>query len=655
MYLKKVALIGLLLALYFGHAQQPSNFGKLTSLEKEMLSYEKDTSAHAVVLYERGDNYFKVVDNYIRLFKEYHVKIKIFDEKGFDEGNIAIRLSKSETASEKLTQIKAVTHNGNEQFSVLPSEMYDNDVNQYRKEKTFTFPKLQKGSIIEYAYTIQSPFIYNFRGWDFQAGIPKIYSEFNATIPANYEYNRALIGTLALSTNDASIKKECFHIEGFPTNADCEILKYAMKDIPAFKIEEEYMLAPSNYISRLDFELSKFHKFDGTTDKYTETWEAVDRDFRSNKDIGRQLYKNDFFEKNVPENLLTDADPLTRAKNIYTFVRNHFSWNEEYGIFNKARVKEAFENKSGNVSEINMSLINLLNAAGIKTHLMLLSTRQSGLPKKIHPVMADFNYMVAKTSIDGKDYLLDATDKYMPFGMLPFRALNHYGRVMDFEKDSYWYDFRPQTMSKYQARAQVNFDVGQNKAEGVVDLLSTGYSAVATRKALEELDEETYMDRFEEDFEGDIKITFHEVRKELSDEEKVSERFKFEMANVIKGDMLYLDPFLIHFFDQNPFLLDKRNYPVDFGYPRNYKYSINIGIPQGYAVHGLPEKQVVQLGDKLVILQFSHLQDANQLNLVFDLSLNSSHINPEDYENLKTVFKHVIQIQNNTLVVFKKI
>jgi len=199
-----------------------------------------------------------------------------------------------------------------------------------------------------------------------------------------------------------------------------------MKDIPAFKTDDDYMLAASNYISRIEFELSVYHRLDGTKDTYTKSWKDVDMEFKTDKDIGKQLSKKGFFEKNVPENLLSSGDQLTKAKNIYKFVQNHFTWNGQYSTYGKARVKDAFNSKKGNAWEINMSLINLLNAADIKTNLMLSSTRQNGLPKKMHPVISDFNYVIAKTEIDGKDYLLDATDKFTPFGTLPFNALNHY-------------------------------------------------------------------------------------------------------------------------------------------------------------------------------------------------------------------------------------
>ena len=177
------------------------------------------------------------------MVKEYHAKIKILDEKGFDEGIISIPFYHNSTSTERVTKIQAVTHNSDGRHNVLPSEIFTVDRSERWKEMSFTFPKVQKGSILEYSYTLISPYLYNLSGWEFQSSIPKLYSEFNASIPGNYVYNRALNGSLNLDINDSKIKKECFHIPGVAKDADCEVLKYAMKDIPAFKEEEGFMLS----------------------------------------------------------------------------------------------------------------------------------------------------------------------------------------------------------------------------------------------------------------------------------------------------------------------------------------------------------------------------------------------------------------------------
>lgn len=655
MRLKQLLLFAVFLSPIVSFSQLPDNFGQLTPFEQTIESYPNDTTANAVVLYERGDNYFKVVNRKIRLIKEYHGKIKIFNEKAFDWGTVEILLYHNTNASEKLAKLSAMTHNKDGQFRVLPTEVFTTTLSEHWDQKKFTFPKLEPGSVLEYTYTIETPFDFNFTGWGFQTSIPVLYSEFNAKIPGNWVYNRSLTGPFELDVNEAKVKKNCFHIEGIAKDADCEVLKYVMKDIPAFKVDEDYMLGASNYRASIDFELSEYKSFKGTSQKFTKSWKDVDREFRGDKDIGRQLTKKGFFEKNVPEQLLVEGDELTRAKNIFKFVQTYFTWNEEMGIYGKARVKEAFAKKSGNVTEINSSLINLLNAAGIKANLMLLSTRRRGLPKKVHPVMSDFNYSIAKIEIAGKAYLLDATDKYVAFGMLPFRALNHYGRVMDFKNESYWQNILPALNNRLQIRTHLKLDLEKNKGIGIFDRINLGYNAVNTREIIDQYSEDEYLDTIEDANDGDFVVTSYDLRKDSNHETKVSERFGFELENIGNGETIYLNPFLVRFFEQNPFLLDERHYPVDFGYPRKYRYSINITIPEGYEVQELPEVQSVQLGDKMVVFKFYYKESSNQVALTFDLDLNSSHIKAEDYQGLKDVFKHVTDVQNNSLVVLKKL
>ncbi|MBM1106207.1 DUF3857 and transglutaminase domain-containing protein [Aurantibacter crassamenti] len=635
-------------------SQMPNTFGQLTDKEKHLTTYDKDLDANAIFLYERGDNYFKVVDNSIRLIKEYHVKIKILDEEGFDWGTVEIPLYHHGSSREKVSKIKAVTHNDNKQFNLLPSEIFTEEQSDRWIIKKFTFPKLQVGSILEYSYTIETPYAYNFEGWKFQASIPKIYSEFNAKIPGNWNYNRALIGKLKLDTNDSQIKKDCFHIDGLAKSADCEVLKYSMVDIPAFKEEKGFMLASKNYQSRIDFELSEYNRFDGTSDKFTKTWKDVDYEFRSDKDIGRQLTKKGFFERNVPEELLTEGTDLEKANNIYKFIQQHYNWNGKYSTYGKARVKNAFENRKGNAWEINMSLINLLNSADIPAKLMLISTRELGLPKKVHPVMSDFNYILAHVKIDENIYLLDATEKSTPFGMLPFRALNLYGRVMDFKNESYWSNIIPEQKNTIQIRCQITFNSKTLKPEGVLDFNNTGYFAVNKWESINAASNEDYLDGIKNSAINGFTILDYNLATDKSNDKKVSERIKFEIENPLKGDKVYFNPFLISFFKSNPFKLETRDYPIDFGYPKSYKYQIIIKPPSGYKIGQIPKSALIKFDDSIIELKYLSSQNEKQLIIKFQLNLTGTQFAPEDYNAIKQLFSKAVEFQNKSIVVFEK-
>lgn len=652
---RKYLLLGLALTLCLStYSQKEPPFGVLT---EEEITYEWPATkepANAVVLFEKGDNYFEVINNRILLVKKFHTRIKILNEQGYDEGTISIPYYKGENASERIEGLRAITHNGHTRVNLMPDAIYTNDINERWSEQKFTFPKMAAGSVLEYEYKLISPFFYLFSGWDFQSNLPKLYSEFNAKIPGNYRYNRNLKGSLVLAVNDAKLIKECFKIDGIPQAADCEVLTYIMKDIPAFK-EEDFMLGRTNFVSGIEFELSEYHRLNGVTERFTRSWRDVDREFKTDRDIGRQLNKENFFEKNVPESLLTEGTELERAENIYQFVRDHYTWNGRYGIYRDIRVKEAFEKKSGNIGEINITLINLLNSAGLDAQLMMTSTRENGLPKKTHPVMADFNYLIAKLNIGGQDYLLDASDRHNPFGMLPFHCLNYYGRVMDFKEDSYWHPISVDEKSQKLLRAQLQIDPQTGTVSGMLDEVNRGYDAVDRYRRLAGETPESQEQWLEARLPIGFHITDYKFLEDRSNEKMVYERMEFEWEEALKGGKLYINPFLMKFFDHNPFQVTDRQFPVDFGHNRAYSLNLGMEIPEGYEIERIPKSRKGSLPDGRGGLAFDCQLNGRNLTLNYTLLLNTTLVSVPEYPSLRELFLQALEVQDNSLIVIRPV
>lgn len=653
--MRKIILILLMLSCMpvIGQGQE---FGELSGFESNFRTYYKDSTAHAVYLYEKGRNYFQVRRNYVWLITEYHAKIKILDEEGFSEADISIPYYHSEKKTETVSKVKAINHVKGTKHNVMPSTIFDVQVSEHWSEKRFTFSNVQEGSVLEYSYELESPFLYNMKGWEFQGHIPKIYSEYNAKIPGNYKYNRSLLGKLELDVNDATIQSNCFSVPGMSVQADCEVLKYVMKDVPAFKEDEEYMLAPSNYRSRLEFELAEYESFQGRVERFTKSWKDVDREFRTDRDIGGQLRKKNYFERNLPLEIITGKESdLTRAIKLYRFVKAHYNWNGKFGIFRNNNVKKAFEEGIGNVAEINITLINLLNASGIDTDLALISTRMHGLPKKSHPVMSDFNYVVAKTEIDGETYLLDATEKEMPFGMLPYRCLNYYGRVMDLDGDSYWMDIEPEKLNGRTVRVNLKLDLMNSSVKGKFDEISKGYDAYLKRKKIAELSQEDYLAAIENEYIDGFFINQYKVDEEQSDEKNWVEHFTFQLEDLEFSKTIYFNPFIIRFFKDNPFRAETRSYPVDFGYQRKFNYMANIEVPVGYTIKELPKPVNLALPDGSGVLQYNTTELNGKIMVVFSLQLKSTQYSNVGYDYLKKLFSSAVANQNQSYIVLEKV
>ena len=111
---------------------------------------------------------------------------------------------------------------------------------------------------------------------------------------------------------------------------------------------------------------------------------------------------------------------------------------------------------------------------------MLIATREFRQPTMQYPVLSDFIYALVYLRMGQETYLLDATDKHTPFGVLPFRDLCPQGRVMDFKKGSFWEPVVPVNKNMH----YVNMQLAPNEQglfSGKVSEVSTGYIAVPKR------------------------------------------------------------------------------------------------------------------------------------------------------------------------------
>ena len=649
--MKQLYLLAILLSSSV-YSQFNSKGLDVNKFDIETNIYTKDSTANALIIYETGNSY--IDKNTFKLVTEVKRKLKILNRNGFDKTTITIPLYKNDKNSEKISEIRATTYNlENNDITKTQLERKDIFEENYNDRYTlskFTFPNIKEGSVITYSYTIESPFIYKYKGWEFQDNIPKLYSEYNTSIPGNYEYSIKLVGLQKLDTHDQKLVKNCLSAFNGGT-ADCTKTVYAMSNIPAF-IDEEYMTTKDNYLSRIEYELKVFRGFDGTVDNITKTWKDTDKELKSDENIGRQLGKKTNLD-GLLANVFTDkSNTLIKAKEIYQFVQDNYTWNEEYKIFNDVSVKDLIKEKSGNVSEINILLYNILEENEINVKPILLSTRNNGLPTKLYPVISEFNYIIVQATIDGKTYLLDATDNYLSFGELPYRCLNQYGRLLDFKNGSEWIDIEADKTSttQYLVDLQISDD---NKINGTIKTKYVGYPALSKKKKYFENPTE-YIDNYA-DIQTSITVLDHEVYVINKNDDEFSESFKAEFDDSsINSDNVYLNPFIFKFFKENPFKLQERTYPIDFGYKNSFLYSMQLDLGDKYEVIDMPKEINGVLPNNTGEIIFQTKVDGDKLLLFFKVTLKESLYDAAYYDALKMYFGKILDVQTNSLIVLKK-
>jgi hypothetical protein len=636
---------------------QDFQYGTFTYEDMNMKSYKNDTSAHAVVLNEYGYAWISDADDVPVMF-EHHVKIKIFDNTGFKHGNIEIALYTDED-NETLESISGITYYKDEQGNIKQAELDRKNVfttkqNKYWSTVKFAMPNLRPGCVIEYKYQTKSKLLRQFHNWEFQADIPKIYTEFRARIPAVYNYNISLRGGRKLLDGPeykSKLERDCFSFHGI--KCDCSAFRFAMKDVPAF-VEEDYMTSRNNYLSAIYFELTDYYNLGtGANIKVAKEWKDVDYDLKRSEYFGNQIKKKDIFKEKLVPVLAGKTNQLDKAKAVYAYIQKNIKWNNFRGWGSDDGIRKAFEKHSGSVADINIGLTAALNSAGIDADAVLISTRKNGIVNKLFPVVTEFNYVIVKANIDGKSYLLDATDPVLAFGILPMDCLNDQGRVMSLNKPSEWVDITQPNQATTIAYDFTLLDNG--KLKGTITQFSFGYSAYKKRKAIKEFNTK---EEFVEDFDEKrpkLKVLKADIKNLDSLDNPLAEIYEVEVDTYdnLNGNKFMFSPFMFNHITQNPFKLEERSYPVDWGMASSDRVTLKVQLPEKFSIENPPKDINIGLPNNGGRFITSFTKDNNMFTFSHAINFTKAIYAPEEYPYLKELYNQIILSEKVDLV-FKK-
>lgn len=612
---------------------QIPKLGNIFNQDIFMKSYAKDSTAGALILEEFCEVFPSKHKKYY-FKKNYYVKIKFFNNNNFDKATIEIPYSKLS----KLENIGGVTYNLDENGNTIKSELDINKIinrnyNTSVKGKSFVLPNVKKGSVIEYKYSIHTN-SYGVYDWYFQTDIPKVKTSYQAYFSSD-NFKVRTIGYLRPQNLGDS---KC--LKGKLCN-----LSYKLDNVPAFK-EEAFLSNKDNYISRLSFE--KAYIFDPYIKKgQNREWKTIDKAIKNRYDD--DLDKTSFYKRKLPDSILNEPNELIRAKKVYYFIQSHFTLdtNTDQYLF------QAYKNKKGTIKQINLSLYYALKAAKVGIpNLVMSSTRANGFATKLHATVIDFNYRLVLLNLEGKKYFLDATNKLLPFGLIPSFCLNGDGRIFNPNRPSFWEPMVSNIIPSTQKtiiRAKLN--TIENSFDTRLKIISNGYYAYKKRKqlSLPKSDkiitgkmEEKYpyleIDKSEFNNRTDKEKPIQEIHT-LTIEDAISEGKYIKIANLMIGSSSI----------ENPFKLQNRKYPVDFGYPNEESFRISIALPENIEVVAIPKSEGFKLPNNDAFYLFKADIKNNILSINFQYNINKKVFLNDQYQLLKSFYSKMTKVQNSLI------
>ncbi|QCR24442.1 DUF3857 domain-containing protein [Pontibacter sp. SGAir0037] len=666
-------LLCLMATSVVAHAQEaPAKFGKIEESELKMLTYDKDTSAAAVVLSDVGNTYFTYYKGFQFVF-ERQTRIKILKKSGYDWANISIPFYQKNASKEKVINIKGFTYNlvdGKVVKEKLEGKaIFDEQTSEYWFTKKFTMPNVKEGSVIEFSYTITSDFLYNLREWEFQDFIPIAYSQYKVRIPEYFNYKLNQQGYLRFSDESKTERgREKFTVTweasidaglgggrtpGGSTQVEAENVTHlwVVKDAPALR-PESFITTMRDYQTKLEFELQTV-KYPGEIPRVmTGNWDEVTVDLMKSENFGTQLRRNGFFKNEIAAIAAKYTKPEEQIAAIHELVKKSVKWNGKYHYLTTGPIRKAFDNHIGNAADINILLTAMLLEAGLDAAPVLVSTREHGRPPLGSPMLNKFNYVLSHVKLGDYEVLLDATDPLLTAGMLPFRCLNGQGRLIK-NGDNRWVDLKPtgQQTSFFTSTLTVS-ETGDMSGKATES--NGGYNALFMRRVILEEGEDKFAEKMAKES-GNYKIENAKVQN-LTDLGKALELvYDIRVSgNGQKNSMLYINPMLSQAEKENPFKLEERLYPVDFAAPKDETYICTITIPDGFEVEESPKNAVVALPENGGRFMYVVEKNGNKIQILSKISISKPVFYAPEYASLKEFYNQIVA-KHAEQIVLKKI
>jgi hypothetical protein len=627
---KVFTLVTILLIAFAARAQtQPAPapaitpYGKIDKADLEMTSCDFEKDANAEVLLDLG-----VMPSFSNYIIDRLTRIKIFNEKGKGEANIRIIYNGLNGIG--IIDLQAETINlENGMVKITPLDKkstYIEKIDKFTSALVFSMPNVKSGSVIEFKY--RAPFQPT---WYFQSDIPTRYSELRTDFPGTAKFRLIPHITMPYTKNIGDAM-------------DFTQTK-SLSNVPAFH-DEPFMTSREENLQRMEY-------IDMNVDMLN-TWEKVGEELMKFFDYSNVLNRNLTDEKNIIKYARTLKNDDDKIAFVFDTVKNQMKWNNSKNWFISDGTLRAWDNKTGNSAEINLIVYDLLKKSGVNAHVMLVGDKTKS---KINPYLANpyaMSSLVVYIPVDSERYyVLDATNKYNLFNVVPKDNLNTFGLMLDNDNKVYKTIFIENTEPSVRSvflSAEIKPD---GKMAGNAQISSSSYNRIDDLNTYNTDGKEKYIDYLTNN-KNNIKITSLNMSNMDKDSLPLTQDISFNMDLAGADDgYIYFSPNLFTQLDKNPFLSENRYSDIDFGYRDNLVLSGEYKLPAGYSVDALPKNITLMMPDSSIIFRRMIGQQDGTITVRYVINHKKSMYFKTAYPEFYEFYRKMYDMLNEQIVLKK--
>ncbi|MBS4062311.1 MAG: DUF3857 domain-containing protein [Bacteroidetes bacterium] len=655
---KNGILLAFLILITASSFAQKVKFRKIPNEVLQETVHKIDSEAEAAILYEYSRVYYTYNLGEFKLITYVHKRIKIYNQVGMAWGNFSIPYHNEG----RFSKFRAYTYNMVDEKVVetkLENDSYfTEEFNKVFSRRKFAMPNLAPGAVIDIEYELSEPSTISLRPFYLQHDIPVDYIEYEVEIPEYYTFNTSLKG-LPLSVQRKNTTKTGA-ITSMDSPGQAKNINYTIKvdvyqasDVPALK-EEPFVPSMDNYRTSVNYELSYFRGSNGRIISFSSTWDAIADRYRASDNFGKQIDQR-LNELNPVVEKAKSLPSDERVNYLYYFVRNNYKWNGNNGEFCEKGLKKLVDEKSGNVADINLLLLNLLKKADIEALPVVMSTRSNGFLNISHPSYTQINYVLAAVKASTGFIFLDATTSYLDAGFLPDRAINLDGIIITEDRKGVRVSI--ENPNKGSIQNNVLSELKEDLTiTGKLRTIYSNYDAGIARSAYKTAEKEGgYVKNLHERYPMLEIISYSESGAD-SLQPRMVENIEFVLDGQVDqvGDILYLNPMMIWQDKTNDLKSEEREFPVFYLNTGMEKHMISVKIPDGYQVESLPKATRLALPEGLGSFIYTVTATGNNISILYQYDKVADIISPTSYAALRN-FRTLMIDKQAEKIVLKKI
>ncbi|MEI6764789.1 MAG: transglutaminase domain-containing protein [Bacteroidota bacterium] len=381
--------------------------------DKEVFDYFEKTDAEAIYKNAPDANAWPEDNSLILLnskekvvyaegtSEERHILIvKVFNSDGVDSWK-TYNIGKTNMQRLIIEKVEVMKANGGK-------------VQAETNETQVVFTSLEPGDAIHIEYKIENyltgklyPYFYDYHR--FSCGSPILDSKFSLLIAPKIKFETRFSNKEIPST--------------FKALTEFNLYTWESKNSPSIKYED------------------KMPEFSDVADiLYVSSF--PDWNFVSNwyYDISSTKAKSDFEVKETVSKLFEGKESLSKlekVKEIYNYIVNNIRYSSvsfrQSGLVPQ-KASTVLNTKIGDCKDVSTLFVAMCREIDVPAGVMLVDTRDNGEKDLLLPSI-DFNHCIARATIDGKNYYLELTSDYMPFGTVAYYLNNALALDIVSEKD----------------------------------------------------------------------------------------------------------------------------------------------------------------------------------------------------------------------------